>query len=69
MSLLTNKIRKTKGKIKIRIHFETNRVFRELNKQFLKELDRVRLIFRVETVPMTRREKSQMITASEFLQI
>ena len=49
--------------------FETNRAFKELNKQILKELDRVRLGFSVETVQMTRWEKSQMITASEFLQI
>ena len=49
-------------------HFETNKVFKEINKQIKKEL-LMRQGFSVQKVPLTRWEKSQMITASEFLQI
>jgi len=44
-------------------------VFKEINEQIKKEIHRLKLGFRVEQVPMSRWEKSQMITASEFLQI
>jgi hypothetical protein len=48
--------------------FETNKVFKEINNQIQKEL-LMRQGFSVQKVPLTRWEKSQMITASEFLQI
>jgi len=62
---LTRKPRKRKKET----HFETNKVFKEINEQIKKEIHRLKLGFRVEQVPMNRWEKSQMITASEFLQI
>lgn len=51
------------------VPFETSKVFKEINAQILKEMHRLKEGFRVEQVPMTRWEKSQMRTASEFLLI
>ena len=65
---LTRKQKKKKKVVKM-LHFETNKVFKEINNQILKELARLKTGFSVEKVPMSRWEKSQMITASEFLQI
>jgi hypothetical protein len=70
MLLSIKEIRKAKkNKKKDQTHFETTKEFREINDQIIKQLDRIRKGFSVEQVPMTRWEKSQMITASEFLQI
>lgn len=56
-------------------HFETLsnenqiKVFKEINKQLQRHLDKIMYGFSWEKVEMTKREKSNNITASEFLQI
>lgn len=57
-----------------KIHFETrmkiqNKIYREINKHLQREMDRILHGFSWDKVEMTKREKSNRITAREFLQL
>ena len=68
-SIKVTRKQKKKKKVVTMLHFETSKVYKEINNKILMELARLKTGFSVQKVLMTRFEKSQMITASEFLQI